>query len=279
MMRVEDAIRHLSRTAEFKQVIRNIYADDDVLVAALRFARSEEFQAAASLVAVMSVQPPAHVLDLGAGRGIASLAWAIRGYQVTAIEPDPSTLIGSGAIKHLINQTKVPITVIEAFGEHLPCNSSTFDLVYVRQTLHHAADLDKLCAEAARVLKPRGVLLATREHVVSNAQQLAAFLQNHPVHQLAGGEMAYPVARYKQALAKAGFKRIHVLNPFQSPINLYPETDASTRLMAQSTAQRVLGKRVGMLVSHLPLYYWAWTGFAAGRFGAPGRLYSFVAQK
>ena len=41
-------------------------------------------------------------LDLGAGRGISSYALAREGWQVTALEPDPSMLIGAGAIRSLV---------------------------------------------------------------------------------------------------------------------------------------------------------------------------------
>jgi tRNA1(Val) A37 N6-methylase TrmN6 len=37
-----------------------------------------------------------YVLDVGAGRGIASLLWALRVYEITALEPDPSDLVGNG---------------------------------------------------------------------------------------------------------------------------------------------------------------------------------------
>ena len=279
MMSAEDAIRQLSHDPALKPLLFHSYIDEDVVCAALRFARGEEFQTAASLVWAAGIRPPARVLDLGAGRGIASLAWALRGYDVTAVEPDPSALVGSGAIRQLQERTNIPITVVEDVGEHLPLADGSFDLVYVRQTLHHASDLHQMCAEAARVLRRNGVLLATREHVVSGQRQLVAFLGGHPVHRLTGGENAYTLAHYTRALRHAGFRHIRTLGPVQSPINLYPDTPASIRLIASGTARRMLGDRVGPLVACLPLYYLVWAYLASTRLGAPGRMHSFIARK
>lgn len=278
-MKVEDAIRQLADSPDTSALVHLVYADGDVMHAALRFARGEEFQAVASWATCAGTTPPARVLDLGAGRGIASLAWALRGYEVTALEPDPSELVGAGAIRQLVEVTGVPITVVEAMGERLPFANGSFDLVYVRQTMHHASDLQQMCNEIARVLKPRGVCIATREHVVSNKTQLSKFLANHPVHRLAGGEMAYSLRHYKAAFRNAGLRLSGVFGPFQSPANYYPNSTAEVRLRAANAAVRLLGRRVGAFVDGVPLYYRIWTYLASALNRDPGRLYSFVARK
>ena len=106
-------------------------------------------------------------LDIGAGRGISSYALTLDGWKVTALKPDKSDIVGTGAIKSFCEQAKINIKIIEAFGEKLPFPDNYFDLVYVRQALHHANDLNKFCCEVQRILKKGGIFIATREHVIS----------------------------------------------------------------------------------------------------------------
>lgn len=83
-------------------------------------------------------------------------------------------------------------------------------------------NLQQICREIARVLKPGGPLIATREHVVSDERQLPQFWANHPAHQLAGGEMAYELSRYHSSLRTAGFKSIRVYGPWDTIVNHFP---------------------------------------------------------
>lgn len=46
-------------------------------------------------------------------------------------------------------------------GEHIPFESNSFDVVICTQVLEHASNPDKLIAECARVLKPRGKIFLT----------------------------------------------------------------------------------------------------------------------
>ncbi len=131
---------------------------------------------------------PDHVLDLGAGRGISSYAFAQSGSTVMALEPDSSQIVGAGAIRALVEQTQLPIQAIQEYGETLPFSNQIFDVVYGRAVLHHARDLKQLCQEAARVLKPGGAFLATREHVISHKADLPRFLEAHSLHRYYGGE-------------------------------------------------------------------------------------------
>jgi SAM-dependent methyltransferase len=152
---------------------------------------------------------------VGAGTGIASYAFARSGArEVVALEPDPSDVIGQGAIRRLVGA--LPIVVEGGWGEALPFADGRFDLVYLRQVLHHARDLDALVRECARVAAPGGVVIATREHVVDDERQLAEFLATHPVHRLAGGEHAFALPAYVAAFRRAGLAPLRVLGPLDS---------------------------------------------------------------
>ena len=163
------------------------------------------------------------VADIGAGTGIASYALHKSGAsRVFAVEPDASDEVGRGAIERLREDTATPIEILDGWGEELPLPDDSIDVVYSRQVLHHAADLERFMSEVARVLRPGGVLLACREHVVDNDSQKREFLDSHPVHRLAGGENAFSLPQYLAAIAASGLVVRALLGPWDSVINAFP---------------------------------------------------------
>lgn len=274
-MTTEEAILALRQDPLQADLVRDAYLGPDVRGNAERFLASAEFAAVLKLAG--GKVRGARVLDVGAGAGIASFAFAKSGArEVVALEPDPSPVVGRGALRPLAEG--LPITIAEGVGEALPFPDCCFDIVYARQVLHHAHDLDALVSECARVLAPGGVLVATREHVVDDASQLAAFLAGHPVHQLAGGEGAHPLAAYVGAFRRARLFLQSSLGPYDSIVNAFPEFRDERSL--QDHPRRLLEARLGLLGAvavRVPgvqrLVRW-WMDRPV-----PGRLYSFVGRK
>src|SRR6478609_4251341 len=143
----EQAVQWLRDRPDQQVLVRACYFDDPLAEAAERFWHSEEWKAIAALL------PPAsgRALDMGAGRGISSYALARDGWQVTALEPDPSDLVGAGAIRALARATGYPIDIVAEYSEKLPFTDATFEVVNCRQVLHHARDLRQTCSEIFRV--------------------------------------------------------------------------------------------------------------------------------
>jgi SAM-dependent methyltransferase len=168
---------------------------------------------------------------------------------------------------------------IDSTGEVLPMQNGSVDIVYARQVLHHADDLNALVAECARVLRPGGLFLACREHVVDGPAQLAAFLAAHPVHQLAGGESAYPLESYRHAISSSGLVLRHVWGPSDSIVNAFPNPRTSAELARRprEILERKLGP-LGRVLARIPGTTLPVRWLLSSR-RQPGRLYSFLAQK
>jgi len=64
---------------------------------------------------------------------------------------------------------------------------------------------------------------------------------------LYGGENAYLLDDYLTALAKAGIHIRTVLNPFQSDINLFPET--------RDWVKRRIARQLGLSAIYVPDWY------------------------
>jgi ubiquinone/menaquinone biosynthesis C-methylase UbiE len=223
---------------------------------------------------------PAQVLDLGCGNGIASYAFASLGCDVTAVDPDTSDDVGLMAADRLREQiTSGSIKTIQATAESLPFPDNTFDVIYERQALHHFSDLVQGLTECARVLKPGGFFLATREHVVNDSEQLERFFAGHVLHQLHGGENAYPVSHYTDSLKKAGFMVVNQMAPMDNVINHFPASNADVTQAMCDWLTSKLGTAVGNSIAQISGVEKAYRSVRSMRDQSPGRLYSFLCTK
>lgn len=277
----EQAVQWLREQPEQQELVRDCYYDDPLLEAAKRFAANDEWKAVAKLLAGKRGQ----ALDLGAGRGISSYALAAEGWQVTALEPDPSEIVGAQAIRSLARESGLPIKVVQGIAEEMDFGEGLFDLVYTREVLHHARDLNEMCRQAARALKPGGLFLACREHVISTREDLKTFLTIHPLHKLYGGENAYLLDEYLSAIRSAGLRVLNVYGSYDSIINYFPLQNQDLLNVIYRPLQKIYkGKQ---LVSLLMKSAWIrkksinpmFLRLASQRDHTPGRLYTFLAMK
>jgi len=272
----EDAVRWLRQQPDSRVLVRDSYYDDPLSAAADRYHASGEWQEIRNLLGPAAGRT---ALEIGAGRGIASYALAREGFTVTALEPDPSELVGSGAIRSLAAETGLPIAVVQVGSETLPFANASFDVVFARAVLHHVSDLATALAETARVLKPGGTLLAVREHVISRNEDLPAFLASHPLHSRYGGEHAYLLDEYTTAIEANGFVIERCLGPLESPINYWPHDEASLRREIAARFDRVPGlPLLARAALATPLVGDLLMSLAARFDRRPGRLYSFLAR-
>jgi len=273
----EQAVVWLRNQPSKIDLILGAYYDDPLLNSADRYWKSDEWLS----IQIFLRGIGGSALDVGAGRGIASYALAKDGFQVTALEPDASNIVGAGAIRNLSLDSRLSIKVVEEFSERLPFENCTFDIVFARAVLHHTSNLQTACAEIFRVLKPGGIFIAAREHVLSKQADLDSFLGSHPLHSLYGGENAFLLSQYIDALIKARFNIKSVLGPLESAINYAPRTKAE---LVSEISKRItkkipkLTKFVNSILSNLLI--WGFVSRIASRLdNRPGRLYTFVANR
>lgn len=274
----EDAVRWLRDQPDRQDLVRDAYYDDPLTESADRFWRSNEWAATRALIGAGGGRS---ALDIGAGRGIASYALARDGWAVTALEPDPSPLVGAAAIRQLAADSGVAIEVEETLSERLPFADASFDLVYGRAVLHHIGDLPAACREFARVLKPGGRVVAVREHVITREEDRDRFFDLHPLHHRYGGENAYQVHVYRDALAQAGLQVETALGPLETAINYAPHSEASLKseIAAQVGARIPLGEPLAALALGLPVAGNMVLKQLQRADHRPGRHYSFVARR
>lgn len=258
---------------EMRHFVEQCYYDD-VLLASGRFYKSDEFKELQEITRLYLGDTTGRLLDVGGGNGMASIAWQRAGFEVILVEPDDDPMVGYGTLKSV---TDIPI--ISAYGERLPIPDGSIDIVYVRQVLHHLADLPSFMQEIHRVLRSRGVFIATREHVISKISDLELFHHKHPVHQYTGSENAYLLNDYVDSMKSAGFVVKKTLGPVKSPINYGPTNKAEFSHSLVTKLGRYISKPLAELIVHTPQLKSFLLSCLSWRDQTAGRLYSFVCIK
>lgn len=285
----EETIEFIRTQPQYSSLVRDAYFDPNLGVNVERFRNGDEFKESYRIIQVWN-PGKGRLLDIGSGNGISSVAFALNGYQVDAVEPDPSDTIGAGAIRKLAKAYDLGarLVVHEDFAEDIGFDSGTFDVVYARQSMHHANDLQKFISESARVLKPGGILLTVRDHVIFDEEDKAHFLATHPLHKYYGGENAFTREEYESAMCNAGLEVQEVMAYYDSVINYFPTTAEDIEKTAndrKAFVAELTAKKLG------PLQHISWVSSIYHRYlnrqlgplkderQIPGRMYSIIATK
>ena len=151
--------------------------------------------------------------------------------------------------------------------------------------MHHANDLEKFVKECVRVLKPNGLLLTIRDHVIYNDKDKEWFLESHPLQKFYGGENAYTASEYKNAITKAEAEVIKELKYFDSIINYFPSSEEvlnSLKKISETHQKKKLINKLGVLANNKlfwNLYCLLSKYNPLNEAFVPGRVYSYIAIK
>ncbi|HEY1322848.1 MAG TPA: class I SAM-dependent methyltransferase [Streptosporangiaceae bacterium] len=219
------------------------------------------------LTTLAQVERPGLVVDLGAGTGLSTRAWAGRAGRAAGIEPNPRMAV------HARAATPQPeIRYLVAYGHRTGLATGRADLVTCAQAFHWMEPAPVL-AEAARLLRSGGVFAAYDYDLppVVQPEADAAFAAHFTARArarerlgLAAGSVSWPKQRHLAQIEASGhfrFAREVVYHGWQEtdaarltglaeslggPPELYedqaPEFTETFRLL-RDTARRALGTR------------------------------------
>jgi ubiquinone/menaquinone biosynthesis C-methylase UbiE len=283
-----ETIEYIRTQPEYADLVKLAYFDEYLELNVERFGASEEFRE--TLILIRDYSPSAkNILEIGAGNGIAAINFALAGYAVTVVEPDDSTTVGAQAIERLVEHYQLKnVTVHQNYAEEIGFEDGAFDIVYIRQAMHHAYDLQKFVAESARVIKKGGFLMTVRDHVIFDENDKKWFLEMHPLQKFYGGENAFTAEEYKNAMRAAGLSILKELKFYDSIINYFPIDISGRRLNSfeyDRQMKQALRKKISIL-AELPFVLDLYKLKNAGKMQEvedeskiAGRMYSYIAKK
>lgn len=209
---------------ELKELVYLCYKTPNFADNARRFYSSPEFQESVRILTALGKPPGKNtiVLDMGCGNGVASYSLARSGYAAIGIDSSTGEIAGVNAARKIQGLDGAHFEIFHTAGNRLECDDESFDVIWMREALHHMKDLASFMAEMKRILKPNGIICCLRDVVVWNEQQREHFFATHPFYPITKDEGCFHLQEYLDAFSANGFTMEKVLNPQESVINTYP---------------------------------------------------------
>lgn len=154
-----------------------------------------------ALIALVGSRPQARALDLGCGGGHVTFNVAPHVHEVVAYDLSQQmldTVARAASERGLTN-----VRTERGVAENLPFPDASFDVVLSRFSAHHWRDVDAGLREAARVLKPGG-MVAVVDTVAPGTPLLDTFFQALELLRDCSHVRDYSRAEWEASLARAG---------------------------------------------------------------------------
>lgn len=168
------------------------------------------------LVEITQPRADWRVLDVATAAGHTAFAFAPHVAHVTATDLTPEML--EVAAKLAVEKELNNLAFAPADAESLPYDAATFDLVTCRIAPHHFPNIQQFISEAARVLKPGG-LLAVVDNIVPGTHlrgkkarvlnEAGAYINAFEKLRDPSHGRCWSVSEWVHALGKAGFSIEH----------------------------------------------------------------------
>jgi SAM-dependent methyltransferase len=139
------------------------------------------------------------VVDLGCGHGYAFrlLLDAFRPQRLIGVDYDPACL---AAARRRAAADRIEVEILQEDGASLSLASSSVDIIFCHQTLHHLVQQDRALDEFYRILKPGGLLLLAESTKVFIYSWNVRWFFAHPM------DMQRTAGEYLQLVRRHGFE-------------------------------------------------------------------------
>jgi SAM-dependent methyltransferase len=153
------------------------------------------------MLAAARLSPESRVLDLGCGNGTTA-AWLATesGADVVGVDISPTRIENARALASRTPQARLAFRCGTATA--LPFEDESFSQIFSQAVLYHTHDRPRALAEAARVLKPGGLLVF--DDLVTPQRPVGALARRYVYDRLLF-EPTFSQAEYVTALERAGF--------------------------------------------------------------------------
>ncbi len=189
-----------------------------------------------ALAALVEDGRGARVLDLGCGAGHVSFNAAARAGEIIAydLSAEMLSVVAQAAAERGLGN----IATRQGAAERLPFPDESFDCVLSRYSAHHWRDVEAALREAARVLKPGGIV-GIVDAVSPGSPLLDTYLQAVELLRDPSHVRNYSRAEWEEAMVRAGLKP-HSVSPYRVRLDFATWIERMRTPQLQADAIRAL---------------------------------------